>query len=122
VIFRALVAQAGAATAVVADEDGDVVTDAELAELAGLEGAVDELDAEDAEDDEDDEHPAASAAQATTAASRPAPATDTARVIRPAAGFPVPERPTFANTPIPSPGGARCAVLDSMTTGRPGRL
>jgi len=102
VIFRALVAQAGAATAVVADEVGDVVTDAELAELAPLEGAADELDAEEEGDDEDDEHPAASAAQATTAASRPAPATDTARVIRPAAGFPSPERPTFANTPIPS--------------------
>jgi hypothetical protein len=99
VIFRALVAQARAAAAVVADEDGDVVTDAGLEELAPLEGAVDELDAE---DEEDDEHPAASAAQATTAASRPAPATDTARVIRPAAGFPFPERPTFANTPIPS--------------------
>ena len=67
-IFKALVAQAGAAAAVVADEDGDVVTDAELEELAPLEGAVDELDAE---DDEDDEHPAASAAQASTAASRP---------------------------------------------------
>jgi hypothetical protein len=118
VIFKALVAQAGAAAAVVADGDGDVVTDAELEELAPLEGAVDALDAE---DDEDDEHPAASAAQASTAASRPAPATDTARVIRPAAGFPFPERPTFANTRIPSPGGARCAVLDSMTTGRPGR-
>jgi hypothetical protein len=122
VIFKALVAQAGAAAEVVADEDGDVVTGAELEELAPLEGAVDALDAEDDEDDAEDEHPAASAAQASTAASRPAPATDTARVIRPAAGFPFPERPTFANTPIPSPGGARCAVLDSMTTGRPGRL
>jgi hypothetical protein len=119
VIFKALVAQAAAAAADVADEDGDVVTDAELEELAPLEGAVDELDAE---DDEDDEQPAASAAQATTTASRPAPASATACVTRPAASFSLPERLTFANTPSPSLGGARCAVLDSMTTGRPDRL
>ena len=56
---------------------------------------VDELD--------EDEHPAASAAQASAAATRPARAMDTAAAARAAAGFLLPERSTFATTPVSSP-------------------
>lgn len=89
--FKTLVAQAGGpATAV--DEEDAVAEAAGAEDVAVLGGGVGgELG------DDDDEQPAARAAQASAATSRPARASGTAAVTRPAVGFLHLERSTLRN-------------------------
>ena len=70
---------------------GDAGAAAEV-DVATCDGAGGELD------DDDDEQPAASAAQASAATSRPAPASGTAAVTRPAAGLLCLDRSTLRTT------------------------
>jgi hypothetical protein len=89
VTFKALVAQAGGPATAVDDEDAEAAAEADVATCDGAGGEL---------DDDDDEQPAASAAQASAATSRPAPASGTAAVTRPAAGLLCLDRLTLRTT------------------------